>query len=910
MKLFNLFKWIFNPDFYTFRMGGGGAPTQTTSYQTNIPEYAQPYVEQMLGATQRQIYTGTTGPEGQFQPTGFQQFVPFGATYQMDAQGKPIRDAQGNLVYTNTPTQQAQATVAPFSPLQQQAMMGLGSYVQPQQGSAASQIAGDVAGRSAASGYYSPLVAERFQLGRPQQVYSDSFTAPGVSRAYMSPYMQNVVNVQQREARRASEIARQQQQAQAVGAGAFGGSRQAIVEAERQRNLAQQLGDIQAQGLQQAYGAGMGQFNAEQQAYLAAQQANQQANLQAAIQNLQAQQAAQQLQEQSRQFGAGLGIQGYGQTLQAAQLLGQQGAQEFQQDMAALQAKMQAGGMEQAQQQRVLDQAIQNYATQQQYPLMQLGVLSNMLRGLPMQATTTQAYQTQPSAINQALGLAGAGLGVYQQGKTAGLFKKGGEVKMAPGGVATGVQPGKLADMAEMMRDEDLQKKMQDKETDPATKNIFQSETMRRQKLRGMAGGGIVAFKKAGKVSLPKDMIDTSGEKDPTAGRGIQTDAPDVQGFGGLSPTTPGAMAQYQEGVDEEQGPSVSTLQQDLGVLSGRMKELGEERKASVPDIMTKIAGEREQMGIVDPTAGRQKELDERKARIDADAKELAMSRLSQFLIRWGQTPGSAMRGAIEAGSELVANNITDTKERKKALDQLDDAKAALNEAEYLRKVGDMDKAQARIDKAGKDFFDVAKDLASIKAQLAIKQLDAETKREIQQLKNDLAVAKGQNKTAVLQVADAYFKAAIEQGAPANATTYETAIKQAARDMPGVISAGIATGPRYAGVSLEGDKLKTVDKPGAEARVSEAKINAQKQLTKELRTLTATNPAYQAAIKGKTKEEKAAIRERFEQEIKNKPAYDILREGASAAPAPAPTAPTAPAARAIPKWDPQTQSWK
>jgi hypothetical protein len=890
--------------------GGGGAPTQTTSYQTNIPEYAQPYVEQMLGATQRQIYTGTTGPEGKFTPTGFQQFVPFGATYQMDAQGKPMRDAQGNLIYTNTPMQQAQATVAPFSPMQQQAMAGLSAYVQPQQGSAASQIAGDVAGRTAVGGYYSPLVAERFQLGRPQQVYSDSFTAPGVSRAYMSPYMQDVVRAQQREARRAAEIARNQQQAQAVGQGAYGGSRQAIVEAERQRNLATQLGDIQAQGLQQAYGAGMGQFNAEQQAYLAAQQANQQANLQAAIQNLQAQQAAQQLQEQSRQFGAGLGIQGYGQTLQAAQLLGQQGAQEFQQDMAALQAKMQAGGMEQAQQQRVLDQAIQNYATQQQYPLMQLGVLSNMLRGLPMQATTTQAYQTQPSAINQALGLAGAGLGVYQQGRTAGLFKKGGEVKLAPGGVATGVNPDKLADMAEMMRDEDLQKKMQDRETDPATKEIFQSETMRRQKLRGMAGGGIVAFAKGKKVSLPKDMIDTSGEKDPTAGRGIQTDAPDVQGFGGLSPTTPGAMAQYQEGMDEEQGPSVSTLQQDLGILSGRMKELGEERKASVPDIMTKMAGEREQMGIVDPTAGRQKELDERKARIDADAKELAMSRLSQFLIRWGQTPGSAMRGAIEAGSELVANSITDTKERKKALDQLDDAKAALNEAEYLRKVGDMDKAQARIDKAGKDFFDVAKDLAGIKAQLAIKQLDAETKREIQQLKNDLAVAKGQNKTAVLQVADAYFKAAVEQGAPANATTYETAIKQAARDMPGVISAGISAAPRHADVALAGDKLKTVDQPGAGARVSEAKINAQKQLTKELRTLAATNPAYQAAIKGKTKEEKAAIREQFEQEIKNKPAYAILREGASAAPAPTPDAPAAPAARAIPKWDPQTQSWK
>ena len=38
--------------------GGGGTPTQTTatSYQTNLPEYAQPYVETMLGATQKQLF--------------------------------------------------------------------------------------------------------------------------------------------------------------------------------------------------------------------------------------------------------------------------------------------------------------------------------------------------------------------------------------------------------------------------------------------------------------------------------------------------------------------------------------------------------------------------------------------------------------------------------------------------------------------------------------------------------------------------------------------------------------------------------------------------------------------------------------------------------------------------------------
>ena len=91
------------------------------------------------------------------------------------------------------------------------------------------------------------------QMGPAQQITTQSFAQPGSAEAYMSPYMQNVVNAQQREAIRQSNIQRTNEQAAATRAGAFGGSRQAIVEAERQRNLGTQLGDIQASGLQQAY---------------------------------------------------------------------------------------------------------------------------------------------------------------------------------------------------------------------------------------------------------------------------------------------------------------------------------------------------------------------------------------------------------------------------------------------------------------------------------------------------------------------------------------------------------------------------------------------------------------------------------------------------------------------------------
>jgi hypothetical protein len=78
--------------------------------------------------------------------------------------------------------------------------------------------------------------------------------------SYMSPYMQNVVDVQKQEAARQSGIMGTQQQAQAAQAGAFGGGRDAIMRAERERNLGQQMNQIQAQGSQAAYDSAANQF--------------------------------------------------------------------------------------------------------------------------------------------------------------------------------------------------------------------------------------------------------------------------------------------------------------------------------------------------------------------------------------------------------------------------------------------------------------------------------------------------------------------------------------------------------------------------------------------------------------------------------------------------------------------------
>jgi hypothetical protein len=77
---------------------------------------------------------------------------------------------------------------------------------------------------------------------------------------YMSPYMQNVIDREKLEAARASDLLGQQQQAQATQAGAFGGYREAIQRAERERGLRSQMGDIQTKGLQAAYDRAADQF--------------------------------------------------------------------------------------------------------------------------------------------------------------------------------------------------------------------------------------------------------------------------------------------------------------------------------------------------------------------------------------------------------------------------------------------------------------------------------------------------------------------------------------------------------------------------------------------------------------------------------------------------------------------------
>jgi len=375
-------------------------PTQTNYSIISIPDFAKSYVQYMLGQ----------------------------ASEVADV-NKPYMQYMGDKV-------------AQFTPLQQQAFTGAQNMQVAPQIQQASDLTGLASQAAMNYGNYNPAAfsaynvnspdLQYYQMGDAERVGTQSFTRPGMAEAYMSPYMSNVVARQQQDAARQAAIAGQTQQAQAARSGAIGGSGDYLMRGQARNNLARQQGDIFAQGQQAAYGQGQQQFNTEQAARLQAQLANQQAgittggqNLQAKLgvqqlgagQNMQAQLAnqqqnmtAQQLAEQSRQYGAGLGLQGLQTALTGAGQLGTLGNTSYNQMMGINQLQGQYGGMQQQQTQNILNNQMQDFQNYQNYPYKQLGFMSDMLRGLPLTQQSSTIYQQAPSMISQVAGLGGAAL--------------------------------------------------------------------------------------------------------------------------------------------------------------------------------------------------------------------------------------------------------------------------------------------------------------------------------------------------------------------------------------------------------------------------------------------------------------------------------------------------------------------
>ena len=85
-----------------------------------------------------------------------------------------------------------------------------------------------------------------------------------MAQSYMNPYLQSVLDPQLAELRRQSQITQMGNAAKMTGAGAFGGARQGIMDAETQRNLMQEMNKTVGQGYATAFDKGTNQFNTEQ----------------------------------------------------------------------------------------------------------------------------------------------------------------------------------------------------------------------------------------------------------------------------------------------------------------------------------------------------------------------------------------------------------------------------------------------------------------------------------------------------------------------------------------------------------------------------------------------------------------------------------------------------------------------
>ena len=99
---------------------------------------------------------------------------------------------------------------------------------------------------------------------------NETFTGD-IAQQYMNPYLQASLDPQIAEARRQSEIDRVNNASRMTQAGSFGGSRQAVMDAQNQGNLQRNLAGITGQGYADAYSQAMNQFNTEQDRGITAQ---------------------------------------------------------------------------------------------------------------------------------------------------------------------------------------------------------------------------------------------------------------------------------------------------------------------------------------------------------------------------------------------------------------------------------------------------------------------------------------------------------------------------------------------------------------------------------------------------------------------------------------------------------------
>tara|TARA_R100001015_G_C4619796_1_gene176600 strand:- start:167 stop:1348 length:1182 start_codon:yes stop_codon:yes gene_type:complete len=385
---------------------GSSAPTETTVTQTNLPEYVQPYFERLLTraeAESNQPYT----------PYGGERISYFSPD-ELTAQGMARGYAQAGTPYE---FQLASARAA-----------ALGSPYQ------SGFFAQDVE-----SSYDPTDIRSKYRAGDVGDRYTPLGFEENLQR-FIDPYQQNVTDIQKREAIRQSEMMGDKTADAAARSGGLGGYREAIMQAERERNLGQQLDDIQARGSQAGYQSALQQLERERAAAFGAEQFGLQ-QFTASERARQSEEAFRQRaafeSEKAKQTAAKLGLnaeqielagrqaeekfaqnayamsQRYGlASAEALSGIGKTIQDDVQERIAALQG---IGAQQRAMQQASLDMGYQDFLRQQGFTKEQLGFLGNILFGTPVRPEQQiSTYQQQPGLFQTGVGLGLQGLGLYK----------------------------------------------------------------------------------------------------------------------------------------------------------------------------------------------------------------------------------------------------------------------------------------------------------------------------------------------------------------------------------------------------------------------------------------------------------------------------------------------------------------
>lgn len=335
------------------------APTNQTITQTNIPKEFMPYFDRLMGRVEEQSLQPYEAYGGQrLAPS--ENFADIGASRDM------TRTITGTGI-TGLPLAQAAAA---------------GNILEARR-----------------LGEYGPGQFTEFNFDPARQ-----FTGQEVQQ-YMSPYLENVLDVQKSRAVEDFDRLRGSRNARAVQVGAFGGSRQGVQEGIAEEALMRQMGEIDASGRQAAFEQAAQQFGTDRAAQMARQQA--QAGELERVQTG---------TEASRQFGAGQGLAALGAAGTEAGRLVTIGEQERAAAIQNAQLREAIGRAQQGEAQAGLDIGYQDYLRQQGYPAEQLGFYSDVLRGLPVAAASTQNQQGYQSynPLQQGLGAGLSALSLYK----------------------------------------------------------------------------------------------------------------------------------------------------------------------------------------------------------------------------------------------------------------------------------------------------------------------------------------------------------------------------------------------------------------------------------------------------------------------------------------------------------------